>query len=102
MLCRYGAVGLHFVRFKTHADRDSSRTDRARPSVSSVTPAPGQTPPGPKTCGSGASGEYVEYALTGSDERPLCGIWWNVSAGDAGFCMEALCKEALDLWLRHS
>ena len=71
---------------------------------------PGQSPPGPKTGRSGKTGDYVEYAMTGTDERALCGIWWNPTEGNAGFYMEALCNEVLDgdwgpfrdLWLRHS
>ncbi|WP_238006722.1 hypothetical protein KZZ52_46835 [Dactylosporangium sp. AC04546] len=110
VLCRYGGVTLHFVRYRSQVDRDAGRTFRSKLNTSGEELAPGQATPGPKTGGSGASGSYVEYALKNGDGRALCGIWWNRDEGNSALYMETLCQETLagdwepyrDLWKRHS
>lgn len=110
VFCRHGGVSVHFAQYASQTERDAGRAFRIQLSVTSPGLAPGQGAPGPKTGGSGATGQYVEYALKESDGRALCGIWWNRDDGNAAVFMEALCEEVLggdwqpfrDLWQRHS
>jgi hypothetical protein len=110
VFCRHGGVSVHFAQYKSQTARDAARAYRVKLSYTSPGLAPGQGAPGPKAGGSGANGDYVEYALKEDDGRALCGIWWNRTDGSAALMMEALCEEVLggdwqpfrDLWLRHS
>ncbi|WP_157437366.1 hypothetical protein [Actinoplanes subtropicus] len=112
VFCRYYAVSLHFVEFKSAAQKDSARAWRAQLNLSSDGIAPGIEPASRQTGGvSKAPGKYVEYAYRDGTGRALCGIWWDRddSVGSA-LMMETLCEEGLggkwdplrDLWQRHS
>jgi hypothetical protein len=111
VLCRYGGVAVHFSLFKSQTDLDNERTYREQLNLTSGALAPGQQAPGRKTGGvSGVQGDYVEYALKGTDGRALCGIWWDRDGSSAALLLEGLCKEDFgsswaplrDLWQRYS
>ena len=112
VFCRYGAVSLHFVEFKSVPQKDSARNFRAQLNLNGDGIAPGLEPASRKTGGvSKAPGKYVEYAYRDSGGRALCGIWWDRDDDANGaLMMETLCEEGLggkwdplrDLWQRHS
>jgi hypothetical protein len=111
VLCRVGGVAVHFALFTSPQALSLERTYRKQLNLTSGPLAPGLEQPGRKTGGvSHVQGDYVEYALKGTDGRPLCGIWWNRDNSGAALLLEALCQEDLggswaplrDLWQRYS
>lgn len=111
VFCRYGSVSVHFAQYKTQTALNLERDYRRQLNSQTDSLEPGQQPPGQKKGGvSHAQGDYVEYALKGSDGRALCGIWWNLPNSSGAMFMEALCHDALqdqwpvlrDLWQRYS
>jgi hypothetical protein len=111
VFCRYGGVSVHFAQYKSEAAMNNERDYRRQLNQTTDSLAPGQQVPSQKKGGlSHAQGDYVEYALKGSDGRPLCGIWWNLAHSSGAMFMEALCHEVLadqwaplrDLWQRYS
>jgi hypothetical protein len=111
VFCRVGGVSVHFALFKSAQELSSGRAFREQLYLKSGAVAPGAGQPGRKTGGvSHAQGDYVEYALKGTDGRALCGIWWNRDNSQAALLLEALCQEDLggswaplrDLWQRYS
>jgi hypothetical protein len=111
VFCRYGGVSVHFSVYKTANDRDLERTFRQQLHGQSGDLAAGQQEPGTKTGPvSGVAGNYIEYALKGSDNRALCGLWWDRNGETTSIFLETLCQEGLggswdplrDLWQRYS
>jgi hypothetical protein len=111
VFCRYGGVSVHFAEYKSQAAMNTERDYRRQLNSMTDSIQPGeQAPAQKKGAVSHAQGEYVEYALKGSDGRPLCGIWWNLSNSSGAMFMEALCHDVLgdqwaplrDLWQRFS
>lgn len=113
VFCRYGDVSVHFAEYSSAANRDAARAYRHRLNLDAfeLTP-PGIEKPARKQGGStNAAGNYVEYAFRGSDERALCGVWWDRDdSTSAAFYLETLCEDVLggkweplrDLWQRYS
>lgn len=112
VFCRYGGLSVHFAQFQSPTERNAARAYRQRLNLEANELAPGLEPPARKPGGvSKANGSYVEYAFLGSDERAVCGLWWDRDDGGAGaLYLETLCEEGLggrweplrDLWQRHS
>lgn len=112
VFCRYGGLSVHFAQFRSPAERDAARAYRQRLYLEASELAPGLEAPARKPGGATkAAGSYVEYAFRGSDERAICGLWWDRDdGGSAALYLETLCEEGLggrweplrDLWQRHS
>ena len=111
VFCRYGGVSVHFAVYKSAADREVERAFRQQLHLNSAELTPGQQDPSTKTGPvTGVSGNYLEYSLKGSDDRALCGIWWDRQGETTAIFLETLCQEGLggswdplrELWQRYS
>jgi hypothetical protein len=110
--CRYASIWVHFVVFKSDAQRTQARTFRLQLNLNSDEIAPGVHDPSRTTGGvSGAPGKVIEYAYRMADGRALCGLAWERDGDQlATETIEAKCEEDLhgkweplrDLWQRHS
>jgi hypothetical protein len=110
--CRYGSAWVHFVVYKTDAQRDAARNYRQQLNLNADEVAPGVHDPSRTTGGvTGAPGKVIEYAFRPANGRALCGMSWERDADTlATLMIEANCEEDLggkweplrDLWQRHS
>jgi hypothetical protein len=110
VLCRDGAMYVHFVTYSSPAVTAAARDFRQQLALGTSAIMSGMTQPGRKLGGvTNAAGTYVEYALRNKDEPALCGVWWDRDGGTSAVYVEVLCdtlggtlEPLRDLWQRHS
>jgi hypothetical protein len=110
VLCRDGAMYVHFVAYSSPAATAAARDFRQQLALATPAIMSGMTQPGRKLGGTtNTPGTYVEYAVRTKDDPALCGVWWDRDGSTSAVYVEVLCdtlggtfEPLRDLWQRHS